>query len=197
MLESIAEIIKGNSWSRIISGKYFWGYDAVCSFCIMDTIPAYVLWVFIADLVAWMTTSHPNIIVVWRSSKSTTCHEWRWKSIFGGVGYQVIFDGVYIYINNSRILLFRSQFFTQKEKSFIENSCSIIIAWNTAIWIEVIWSFLNYWQFLRKTSQRPSIMNPKFPATLSIYLLQQPVEESDLWNEWTAWPVYLMKKVHF
>lgn len=64
-------------------------------------------------------------------------------TIFGGVGYQVIFDSVYVYINNSSILLFISQFFAQKKKSFIENSCSIIIARNTTIWIEVIGSFLN------------------------------------------------------
>lgn len=79
-MRSLAEVIQGYGWSRIISRKYFWGYKAVSCFRIMNSIPTYILWSFITHLVAGLTTSHPVVIVIWRSSGSTACHKWTGKT---------------------------------------------------------------------------------------------------------------------
>jgi len=71
---STTKEIKRGTWCRISCGKHFWCYKGICSFCVMDPIPVYELGSFLADLIARLTTCHPYIVIVWRTSIAATCH---------------------------------------------------------------------------------------------------------------------------
>lgn len=72
--------IKGCMWGRIGHGTYFWGYNGVCCFREMDSIPTDVFSSFAAGLSAGLATRHLNVIIVWRSAVATTGHQWTWET---------------------------------------------------------------------------------------------------------------------
>lgn len=72
--------IECGTWCRISCGKYFRGYDGISGFSVMDPIPAYEFRSVITGLRARITTCHLDIVIVWRTSKATACHQWTWET---------------------------------------------------------------------------------------------------------------------
>lgn len=68
--------IECGTWCRISCGKYFRGYDGISGFSVMNPIPAYEFRSVITGLRARITTCHLDIVIVWRTSKATACHQW-------------------------------------------------------------------------------------------------------------------------
>lgn len=75
-----AEIFKLNLGPGILSREYLWSNDGIGSFSVVNTIPTYVLRSISTSSDIRLSTSHPKLVVVWRSSIAAASHQWMIKT---------------------------------------------------------------------------------------------------------------------